>query len=479
MSDENDKGIPGSFKHGYGLDIHKRNDSLSCKQAMQTVYSADKGDYGGTTMTGIVQVFVNASDGSTYAFSSTGSIFSRSGDSQWLFVYNDENGGITGAAEWETNDGLNYLLWATASAISRKPLPGANTAPDTGTMRWSDVESTYKVEFVSSSAAWHTMSPIAGALYIANKESLASLDYAGNWNPRVMNLRPGNVIKALEERDDYVIMGSTREDGSEEGHIWSWVVSSIDYIQKKRIPVQGINALVHTELPLLQGGTDGEIFFSDFIDMVALNAVPGGGQCNPSGTAIENDLAMFGMYGGTYPGIWSYGRKRKNRPFGLNLDYRLVRDLAGSTISTIGAVTVINGVLLSSWGTTDGSTSEYGIDEVSSTLKATGVYEGLEFNAGSPHVKKKFNNVKLTLEPLPSGTSVSVKYKLNNDTSWKYGVLADRTTTFSTVNATAAYFNLGNSAEVYEVGTELNPTGNTTAEVKSITTFIDDTMTEF
>ena len=135
--------------------------------------------------------------------------------------------------------------------------------------------------------------------------------------------------------------------------------------------------------------------------------------------------------------------------------------------------------MLSSWGTTDGSTSEYGIDEVSSTLKATGVYEGLEFNAGSPHVKKKFNNVKLTLEPLPSGTSVSVKYKLNNDTSWKYGVLADRTTTFSTVNATAAYFNLGNSAEVYEVGTELNPTGNTTAEVKSITTFIDDTMTEF
>jgi len=28
VSDENDKGIAGSFKHGHSLDIHKRNDSL-------------------------------------------------------------------------------------------------------------------------------------------------------------------------------------------------------------------------------------------------------------------------------------------------------------------------------------------------------------------------------------------------------------------------------------------------------------------
>ena len=35
ISDEEDKGIRGSFKFGQGLDIHKKIDSLSCQQAMK------------------------------------------------------------------------------------------------------------------------------------------------------------------------------------------------------------------------------------------------------------------------------------------------------------------------------------------------------------------------------------------------------------------------------------------------------------
>ena len=70
ISDESDKGVRGSFKHGYGLDIHGRDDVLTCKQAMATIFGASN-----TTQTGIIRHFVNSSDGSTYCFGSTGSIF--------------------------------------------------------------------------------------------------------------------------------------------------------------------------------------------------------------------------------------------------------------------------------------------------------------------------------------------------------------------------------------------------------------------
>src|SRR3990170_57577 len=142
ISDENSRCIAGSFKHGYSLNIHKRDDSLSCGSTMVTVLGESVGVFGsssaGTTMTGIVNVFVPASDGSLYAFTDQGSIWCMTGDGQWVFKHNDENGKITGAAEFKDTNGDNYLYWATASALARKPFPGSNIAPDTGIARWTD-----------------------------------------------------------------------------------------------------------------------------------------------------------------------------------------------------------------------------------------------------------------------------------------------------------------------------------------------------
>ena len=162
--------------------------------------------------------------------------------------------------------------------------------------------------------------------------------------------------------------------------------------------------------------------------------------------------------------------------------------MLGSTISTTAATAVVGGVLMASWGSTDGSTSEFGIDSVSSTTKATALYEGLEFDGGVPYLKKIFDTVKLTFSPLVSGTSISVKYKSDKaiaggDSSagagWKYAVLGSGATTFSDADETEAIFTIGTSANVYEVGLELNPTGNDSPEILSITTYLSNENYEF
>ncbi len=459
VSDENDKGIVGSFKHGHALNIHARNDTIVGKQAMVDITP--------TGMNGLVRQFVTASDGSTYAFSANGSVFAISGDWEWTFAYNDENGEIKGASEWGVDGGATYLFWGTDTSIARKQLIGNGVLP------WTDATQDHKTVIDSGD---HTMKAAAGVLSIANGNFLATIDYFDNFDPIALNIRPGNLIKSLEERDDSVIIGSKRKDVGEQGHVWSWIVTALNWIEKKKIPAKGVNAILTTEMMLLQSGADGELFTTDFVNAPSLHGVPGGGQVNPGGVTIEDDIALFGFYGGTYPGIWSYGRKRTNQPNALNYDYRLSPTVAGSTVTEVGAIKMVNGTLLASWETTDGSTVEYGIDSVSSTTKATYLYEGLEFSNGEPFNKRWHQQIKVTAEPMASGTSISAKYKLDNESVWRYAVMGSGSTTHTVSggnHSTEAEFMINKPGMVYEVGVEGNPSLNTSPEITSITTYIN------
>lgn len=464
ISDQSDAGIEGSFKHGQNLDIHGRDDVLVCGSSVVTANE--------TLITDLVQFFIPSADGSTYAFGSAGSIYARTGDigdGAWNFAYNVEDGEIKGAGEFQLSDGIRYMFWATASQVSRRDMSTGEKA-----VPWTNVTANWKTEKISSTAVWHPFALASGSFMMGNAEGLATIDFDGNFDPLKLNIRPGNLINALEERGDYVIIGSEREDGGEEGHLWSWLITALNYVQKKRIPIQGVNALIDTEIPLLQGGDDGEIFPADFENAVPVATVPGGGRVNPGGVSILNDLAVFGFYGGTYPGIWSYGRRNRRRANALNYEYRLAKTVAGSSVSTIGAIAVVNGDLIASWGTTDGSTSDYGVDQVSSTTKASAIYEGLEFDAEKPHEDKFVDTIALIMSSLPSGTSVSAKFKMNKEADWRYAVLGNDTTTFTTTDAVIALFNLGKPGRIYEVGAELNASGASSPEIQAIVSYLKD-----
>lgn len=477
ISDETSRGVRGSFKFGYGLDIHKRRDSLSCGYAMSNIGVS-------ATVTDLIRFAVNGRDGSTYAFGANGSVFAIAGnpyDPVVTYVYNDENGAIKGAAEWKQSDGNNYLMWCTNTSVARMVFNGS---PDTP---WAAGVVTQDYKTTLDSADYHPMKNAAGVLTIGNGNYLATIDYSGTFNPAAMNLRPGNVVKCLEERDDYALMGTERVDESEEGHIWNWITTALNWVNKKKIPVKGVNALIDTERLLLQGGTAGEIFYSDFQNTAPLNSVPAGGQSN-SQVAVFNDLALFGIYGaGDQSGIYSYGRRMLNRPFALNHEFRLTPTVLGETVTEIGGVWVNSSAVFASWKVA-GSATYYGIDMSSTSTRATARIEGLEFNGGQPHLKKTYKTEKVIMEPLPTGTSINVIYKTERASTggsssagagWKYAKVADGTsTTFSTAGATEAEFVINDSARVFEMGLELTPSGSDTPEISASVGYIGDETKE-
>ena len=128
---------------------------------------------------------------------------------------------------------------------------------------------------------------------------------------------------------------------------------------------------------------------------------------------------------------------------------------------------MVNGTLLVAWK--DGAT--YGIDALSTTVKANGVYEGLEWTGGLPHKKKTFTQTKIVMKPLPASCSIVLKYKINNQSSWQTAKTVDGSSSFSTTNAVRALFNINQEGETIEIRVDLTSSANTTPEIKSINNY--------
>lgn len=515
LSDFDDRGIVGSFKFGSGLDIRKDVDSLSCQQALvdegllasnspslsqspsasasrspspsssasvsptpspsasaspsaspsrspsttpsSSISPSPSPSAGLTTVFhDLIRFFVKCDDGYTYGFGSTGYIYRRDADAYWQRVYKDPNGAIKGAAEWYSDTGKAYLYWATDKQLNRKEIPGLSN--------WNDVNTTGVGTWPKTnleSATWHTMTEAGGSLIIANRQYLALVGYDDSYTNEALNLIPGRLANVVIERNGRSIVGTARAGN----------------------PNRGVNGMIDSELPLSQIGDDGEIFYSDMNNSIALKSFPGGGKVNPGGVTNEVDqvdffeweqnalswidkqsvgnMALFGVYNATTGrnGIYSYGRKKKNAPFVLNLDYPM-------DVDEIGAVVNVDGTTLASYR--DGS--DFGVMAVDPTAKGTGIYEGLDFRAPvkKPEVITGWTMAEVLCDPLPNGASIEFWYKINKTGDWIRAYTASGGLSFNSAQGKKAVFRIGAEGDIFEPRVVLYPTGNDSPEIHRI-----------
>jgi len=523
ISDYSDKGISGSFKMGKNLDIRKTDDTLSSGQALideglfasqspsasvspsssssrsispspsssasktpsmspsatpssspsttpsssvslsaslsvSSSVSPSPSPSGGATSVfkDLILWFVEASDGYIYGFGDTGYIYRRDSSGFWMQVYKDSGGKIRGASEKPSSSRKKYLVWATETTIKKKEIPGSSS--------WNDVS---VVDTNLDSTDWHTMRQINGALYIANGDRLALFGYDDSYTNEALDLIPGNIAKTIVERNGTAIIGTYRASD----------------------PNKGINASIDVEVPLSQIGDDGEIFFANMTDSIAVKRFPGGGKVNPGGIASSikeinffqwedtalnwidkqsiGNIALFGVYNATsgYNGIYSYGRKNKNMPFVLNMDYEM-------DVDEIGAVIVNNGTVIASYK--DGS--DYGVLATDQNNKAEGIYEGLELKAP---LKKPVKIIPCTMaeiqmKPLPHGSYVQFWYKVNKNGSFVQATSIDDLTNYNTTSSQKAVFRIGAEGEIFEPRIVIHPYGNDTPEIYSLRILFED-----
>lgn len=529
LSDFNDKGVKGSFKFGYNLDIRKKADTLSAGQAL-----VDEGiDQGSPS----ASVSPSASQSPSSSQSATASPSASTSPSSSPSSSPSPSTGISPSPSLspsasaspsastspshstspspspsaglttvfddliikfvEADDGYVYGFANTGSIYRRDSegfwarvykdpngaIKGAEQwytndgriwlywATDTLEFRkdLSGREDWNDVETVGnlSSQDWHTHALVGGALVIGNGRLVAYVGYDGSYTPEATDLIPGNIVKTIVERNGRAILGTVRASDS----------------------TRGVNGAIDTEVPLAQVGNNGEIFFSNMADTVPVNRFPGGGRVNPGGVAnllpeinffeweegasswidkqTVGNLALFGVFGADTDrnGVYSYGRKIKNGIFALNLEYKL-------EVDEIGAIFSDGTTILISYK--DGT--DYGVKKVDSNNKATAVYEGLEFR--SP-IKKAgqitpYHMVLITFDPLPNGSSIEFYYKMDSTGDFIQAETTEQADSFGNANATEAVFQIGADGDIYEPRVVINPVGNLSPNIKTIQTLFGD-----
>lgn len=462
ISGKEDSGIPGSAKMLVNADIRKKLNSLSCQQGLI--------DEGGATVVDLIRKWVPCLDGNAYGFGSTGKIYKRTVLGVITLVYTDSEA-ITGAEEWYFANGKTYLTWATPTKLHIKEIPGVTN--------WSDVDATVTVNAVNytypktnlTSSTNHFMAQAVGALMIANEDKIGLLSYDGSYTTDSVNLFKKYYAKTIQERGNYVIFGANDKSGEPKGALFQWDNLSGSWNNKKGVFSGVINALIDTEIPLAQVGTDGQIYYSDLSSGLPIIKIPGGGYCNPGGVTNDGNLALFGIYGNSnnHNGIYSYGRKELNLNRILNFEYNI------GACDEIGAIAKVGTDILISYKV---GTSFYS-KRIDTTAKATAYYYSLDL---IPPEKLNYipnwQNIAVYTKALPSGCKVECFYRLDkkdggDSQGWIQAKMEDGLAVFDTATGTEAVFMTGELAKVFEVQLKLTPYANTTPDVLKVEVYFE------
>jgi len=397
-------------------------------------------------------------DNRLYGFGRSGKIYRRNVDGYWVQVY-DQKAQITGACEKPSATGKVYLIWATRTELHRKEIPG--------NLSWNDVDAPGTVQGDTfpktnlTDADYHTMAQVDSGVMICNGSKLAMSAYDDSYTNDALDMIPGNIAKSIIERRGHSVIGT----------------------YKPFAPLKGVNGMIDTEIPISQIGDDGDIYYADFNSSIATKRFPGGGHVNPGGMTNEvaqvnifglqqealswidkqeiGNMALMGVFGADsgYGGIYSFGRKYKNQPLTLNLEYQFDAD-------EIGAVVSFNGTTFFSYDNDGG----YGVKSVDPDNKATGTYEGIDLKAP---IKKsaeltKWDTAELKMSALPSGCSVQFWYRVENDGDFIQAYTANGNTSYSTAGSKKAVFRINDHGDMFEPKVVLVPSNNYTAEVRRI-----------
>jgi len=446
-SDYEDRGIAGSYWRSRNLDIRGTEDVITNSRALVSDGTGSSG--ADTIVTDLINFWINSSDGNTYGLGDTGKIYKRTSAAVWSVVYTDADGEIKGAYEWYCDNGKKYMFWATDTKLHSKEMPGNSG--------WSDVDATItphsglpqtypKTDLTS--ATWHTMTQANGSLMICNDKLLAMVGYDGSYTKEALMLRPGIITQSLIEKGNQVLIGGG--DNVRESWLSTWEQTALSWIDKNRIPTPTINAIIDAELMLMSAGTT-DLFFSDMTNNLPVCSL--GGKANPGGVVEDGGLALFGVFGGTDSGIWSYGRTKKNESYTLNLEHYIDAD-------EIGAICKIAGQRFLSYQ--KGAT--HAVRKVDTATYGNTEYYSLALTAPQ---ESTFTSVDMVTGKIPIGCSIAIYYDLDDTGSWTQAFMAGDIATATSAQRDPTFL-IGSYGRVFKLKVVLTPSGNTRPQISEI-----------
>lgn len=339
---------------------------------------------------------------------------------------------FTFATPWRPIIGASYHFHVTTTTTTGTPLVVSGSSNN-----FETAEFTSYYQFLVTDTG-HPLMHYSNMLLVGNERYLAVWN-ASSYNPHRLTLPSGYRLRCFGQFNEYAAMGFMKGstiDESDQGLLVLWDGTSTTYNLALSVPEGAINAMIGSggQLDFVAGSHLDLLRYVGGAEFQKLKRLPKitnstTAEVFPGAMTMWQALERIGIAGDSDSttierGVYTYGRLNDLYPESLSYDYPIS---TGSRLASVdvGMAAVSGNKLLIGWR--DGTA--YGVDVVDPAGSSfpTATIEYLIRDEGGVFKEKQLQAIRADYEPLVSGHSFAVKYKINRSSDWSAG----RTSSFS------------------------------------------------
>lgn len=286
-------------------------------------------------------------------------------------------------------------------------------------------------QFLVEDTSFHPVAKMLQFLVFGNERYVGTYE-ATLYDPNYITLPAGYKVRCFGYYKEYLAIGTTKGSSITEqdaGRIYFWDGIASTYNFYVDVPEGGINALLGAKGKLyVWAGYQGDLLVysggdtTEQIKRVPLLEDTKYLEVYPGAVTMYRMLIRFGVAGGgdtesVQRGTYTWGSQNVRYTDSLSYDYVLSTGTVSSN-AKIGLVMVFNKRLIIGYQ----DNVSYGIDYVdaSNDPQSTGEIQLLLTDHDVMWKEKEILQIVANFEPLKTGESVNVKYKLDRADNWTY-----------------------------------------------------------
>jgi hypothetical protein len=325
---------------------------------------------------------------------------------------------------WTPILGVTYHFHLTVTNTTGTPAVVSGTTNDLETGQFNSY-----YQFLVTDAQFHPIQNVLNFIVIGNGRYIAKWDGA-TYEPHRLTLPAGWKVRCITPFREYVAIGCWRgSDVSDydEGMIFFWDGISETYNYFINVPEGAINAMLGGQgtLTIIAGYEGSVLKYTGGDKAISIKNLPKLGtgsqlEVYPGALTMWKTLIRVGA-GSTdssdfEQGIYTWGSENENYPDSLSYDARISTGNSQSGEIQVGMVVPVGKKLLIGWK--DGSA--YGIDSITdnSSSYGEGSVEFMVRDEGGVWKEKKVDLIRVDFEPLVSGQTIGLQYKLDRSSLW-------------------------------------------------------------
>lgn len=339
--------------------------------------------------------------------------------------------------------------------------------------------STFKTyySFLVNDEYMHPIKQYQQFLCFGNERHIATLE-ATAYDPNTLTLPSNWRIWSIDYWNEYLATGcirGTTPTEQDDGMVFLWDGSAPVFNLSIPIPEGGVTGLLgHDGVLDIYAGYQGDILrYEGGQSVRKLRKIPKVTDATatyvyPGAITMWKGLMRFGVAGYSdstevNKGVYTYGSSNYKYPEILTYDYPISTKNYTSTGVRVGMVIPVDQELLIGWADATG----YGVDYVSDSNNVfeTGTIEFMIEDDDTIWKEKQLNTLVTKVKELETGQSIQLKYKIDDDSSWNLGEIANSSSTEPNV----ARFVVSNGRYFEsQVGLDIISTSGTTPTIKGV-----------